>query len=121
MSVQHNISFTLAHEDPSMVPYMLAARNYDFLYLLRARCSTGHCPHHEAPKAVDWAILKWISSDGQRSPVAEGSSIDIQEDSGSCIHIVCQDGRPNNKNITNWITVMLAFFEGIFKSQGHKS
>ena len=73
---------------------------------------SGHCPHHEVPKAVDWAMLAWMDSDGQKAPVCEGQTAEIMEMDGRKISIVGRNGHPNSAP-TNVISNIVESLEGL--------
>ena len=78
-----------------------------------AFCS-GHCPHHEVPKAVDWAMLTWMGSAGQEAPVHEGETVVMTESDGRSVKIVGRDGRPNSAP-TNTISKVVEALEKVIK------
>lgn len=59
----------------------------------------GHCPHHEAPLAMNKVVMSWIAcaeSEGQPSPLALGDSWTVTEENGSDVGIFHVSGRPRN-------------------------
>ncbi|GAX74761.1 hypothetical protein CEUSTIGMA_g2208.t1 [Chlamydomonas eustigma] len=76
----------------------------------------GHCPHHEVPRSVNWAISSWISSGGQADPVHRDSPHVLQENDDREIFIVHRDGTPNSAP-TNFLSNLIDVIEGVIKRQ----
>ena len=86
------------------------------LLCLPPPAASGHCPHHEVPRTVNWALKTWIASGGSLPPVAPGATVEVEEASGRVIRVVHRDGAPNTAP-TNLISKVVAWLEGLGKGR----
>lgn len=64
----------------------------------------GHCPHHEAPTAINSVISTWVQAveagqhmGGQGHDLLQvGGSAEFVESDGEVVQVCCIDGRPRN-------------------------
>jgi len=73
----------------------------------------GHCPHHEVPNTVNWALTSWISS-GHQAPVPEGEACDIEESPGRMVKIRHLRGGASD-GPSNWLSRLFEWFDNMRK------
>jgi hypothetical protein len=59
----------------------------------------GHCPHHEAPTAINQLITEWVAGAEEgcyQGPVACGQSWEVQEWDGGVVQVAHVEGQPRN-------------------------
>jgi hypothetical protein len=58
----------------------------------------GHCPHHEAPNAVNRVIAAWVAcvEGGVGAPHCSGEVWEVQEAGGRAVRVCHVDGSPRN-------------------------
>lgn len=71
---------------------------------------TGHCPHHEVPNTVNWAMKRWIEG-GHTSPVAQGEAAEVEEEPGRRVGVRNVDAKGAG-GPTNFLSRLL---DGVWK------
>lgn len=66
----------------------------------------GHCPHHEAPQAVNSLMASWIEAQEQRLAKDWDTHLHFKEDvTGATITATLQDGQP--RDTVEWLLASL--------------
>eukprot|EP00879_Flechtneria_rotunda_P018963 GHRR01019907.1.p1 GENE.GHRR01019907.1~~GHRR01019907.1.p1 ORF type:complete len:440 (+),score=157.56 GHRR01019907.1:356-1675(+) len=96
------VCMAYGHDDPWVVPLWgqrLKRKLPQATYL--ELTPAGHCPHHEAPNAINSIISTWVAAveagqQDQHKLLQLGSTTSFEEGDGHQVQVSCIEGKPRN-------------------------